>query len=61
MQTTLIIKGEDVRLWTMMKALASLGVFDIKYGGVYITFDGEGKVSNVKVEKNYKIAEIPLN
>jgi len=60
MNTTLIIQGEDVRLWTMMKALDSLGVFDIKYGGVYITFDGQGKVSNVKVEKNYKISEVPI-
>lgn len=60
MNTTLILQGEDVRIWTMMKALTALGVFDIKYGGVYITFDGQGKVSNVKVEKNYKINEVAI-
>lgn len=58
MNTTVILQGSDLRLWTMMKALDTLGVFDIKYGGVFITFDGQGKVSNVKVEQNYKIDEI---
>lgn len=58
MQTTIILQGKDAKMWAMMKALEVMGVFDITYGGVYITFDGQGKVSNVKIEKNFKIAEL---
>lgn len=59
MQTTIILQGKEAKMWAMMKALDSLGAFDIKYGGVYVTFDGEGKISNVKVEKNYRPMTMP--
>ena len=41
-----------------MKALESFGVFDTVYGKVSIDFDGQGKISNVKIEKNYRIVDI---
>ena len=54
MQTTIILVGEDARLWTLMKGLQTLGAFDVKYGSVEINFDGNGKISNVKITKNYR-------
>lgn len=57
MQTTIILQGKDAKMWAMMKALDSLGVFDVVYGKVSIDFDGQGKISNVKVEKNHRMLE----
>lgn len=55
METTIILQGKEAKMWTIMKALESLGVFDVTYGSVKIDFDGQGKISNVKVEKNYRV------
>ena len=54
MNTTIILQGNDARMWAMMKVLDSLGAFDVKFGKVSIDFDGQGKVSNVRIEKNYR-------
>lgn len=54
MNTTIILQGKDAKMWSMMKALEALGAFDIKYGSICVNFDGEGRISNVKVEKNYR-------
>lgn len=59
MQTTIILQGKDAKMWAMMKALDALGVFDVTYGKVSIDFDGQSKISNVKVEKNYRTISIP--
>lgn len=57
MNTTIILQGKDAKIWAVMKALDALGVFDITYGSVKIDFDGQGKISNVKVEKNFRVIE----
>lgn len=51
-------KPEDIKLFTLMKALQAVGVFDVKFGRVTIDFDGTGKVSNVKIEKNFRVLEL---
>ena len=56
--TTIILQGRDAKLWSMMKALDALGAWDIKFGSVKIDFDGQGKISNVKVEKNFRVLEL---
>lgn len=58
MDQTKAISPEDIKLWTTMKALQAIGVFDVKYGKVSIDFDGQGKVSNVKIEKNYRVLDL---
>jgi len=58
MQTTIILQGKEAKMWAMMKALEDLGVFDVVYGSVKIDFDGQGKISNVKVEKNFRVFEL---
>lgn len=55
METTLILQGKEAKMWAMMKALDTLGAFDVVYGKVSIDFDGQGKISNVKIEQNYKV------
>ena len=52
--TTIILQGKVAKQWAMMQALDTLGVFDVIYGSVKIDFDGQGKISNVKIEKNYR-------
>jgi hypothetical protein len=54
MNTTIILQGNDARMWAMMQVLDKLGAFDVKFGKVSIDFDGQGKVSNVRIEKNYR-------
>ncbi len=54
MQTTIILQGKEAKMWAMMQTLNALGAFDIVYGKLSIDFDGEGKISNVKIEKNYR-------
>lgn len=58
MQTTIILQGKEAKMWTMMQALEALGVFDVTYGRVSIDFDGQGKVSNVKIEKNFRLEKL---
>lgn len=58
METTIILQGKEAKMWSMMKALEALEVFDVKYGSVKIDFDGQGKISNVKIEKNFRMAEL---
>jgi hypothetical protein len=58
MQTTIILQGKEAKMWAMMKALEALGVFDVVYGSVKIDFDGTGKISNVKIEKNFRVLEL---
>ena len=58
MQTTIILQGKEAKMWAMMQALDALGAFDVKFGQVSINFDGQGKISNVKIEKNYRIVEL---
>lgn len=55
MQTNIILQGKDAKKWALMQALDSLGVFDVTFGKVSIDFDGQGKISNVKIEKNFRI------
>ena len=57
-ETTIILRGKDAKMWAMMKALEGLGMFDVKFGKVTIDFDGQGKIGNVRVEKNYRVFEI---
>ena len=54
---TILLEQEDMKLWTMMNALKHLGVFDVKFGSVTINFDGQGKVSNVEIKRNYRVLE----
>lgn len=54
MNTTIILQGNDARMWAMMKVLDNLGAFEIKFGRLTVDFDGQGKVSNVKIEKNFR-------
>ncbi len=54
METKIILVGKEAKQWALMKALDALGVFDVTYGKVSIDFDGDGKISNVKIEKNYR-------
>lgn len=54
MNTTIILIGEDARMWALMQALKQIGAFDIAYGKLTVDFDGEKKISNVKIEKNYR-------
>ena len=61
MNTTIILQGKDAKMWAMMKALEALGVFETTYGSVKIDFDGQGKISNVKIEKNYRVLELTPN
>lgn len=61
MNTTIVLQGKDAKLWAMMKALEALGAFDVTYGKVSIDFDGQGQISNVKVEKNYRTLAVQIN
>jgi len=54
METTIILQGKAAQQWALMNVLDSVGVFDIAYGRATIDFDGEGRISNVKIEKNYR-------
>lgn len=56
---SIILQGKEAKMWATMQALDAVGVFDVRYGKVSIDFDGQGKISNVKVEKNFRIMEIP--
>ena len=55
-ETTVVITGDNVRKWVLMKALDSVGFYDIIYGRATIDFDGQGKVSNIKIERNYRLS-----
>lgn len=57
-EVTVILQGKDAQMWATMKALEALGVFDIKFGKVSIDFDGQSKISNIKVEKNYRVLDL---
>lgn len=58
METKLMLEDKDAKMWTLMKALEAVGVFDVRYGKVSIDFDGQGKVSNVKIEKNFRVLDL---
>ena len=60
MQTTIILTGKEAKMWAMMKALDSMGAFDIAYGSVKIDFDGKKTISNVKIEKNFRPELSPI-
>ncbi len=55
MNTTIVLQGKEAKMWAIMQALDKLGAFDIKFGCVKIDFDGQGKISNIKVEQNYRL------
>lgn len=57
-EVNITLQGKDAQMWTIMKALDALGVFDIKFGKVSIDFDGQSKISNVKIEKNYRVIDL---
>ena len=57
-QIQIFLTAKQAKQWAMMKALEALGVFDVVYGSVKIDFDGQGKISNVKVEKNFRVFEL---
>lgn len=52
--TTIILVGEDARMWALMQALKQLGAFSVKNGSVKIDFNSDGKIGNVKIEQNYR-------
>lgn len=54
LETTIILTGKTAKQWALMQTLEAMGVFDVKFGSVKIDFDGQGKVSNVKIERNYR-------
>lgn len=54
------MKNKEEQMLAIMKALDAVGVFDIQYGRATIDFDGQGKISNVKVEKNYRVIPIEI-
>lgn len=58
MNTIVISTEKDMQIWTMMKLLESLGVFDTKLGKVTIDFDGQGRIGNIKIEKNYRVPHV---
>lgn len=60
METKITLQNDDGRQWALMKALEQIGVFDIRFGRVTINFDGDGKVSNVEVVKNYRLQEFTI-
>lgn len=60
MQTTIILQGKEAKMWALMQTLDALGAFDIKFGRATIDFDGQGKISNVKIEKNYRTLSTSL-
>jgi hypothetical protein len=55
------MKNREEQILAMMNALDAVGVFDIQYGRATIDFDGQGKISNVKIEKNYRVIPISIN
>lgn len=57
-EVTVVLQGKDAQMWATMKALEALGVFDIKFGKVQIDFDGQSKISNIKIEKNYRVLDL---
>ena len=58
MESKIILQPEDMKLWTLMKALQAVGVFDVRFGKVSIDFDGQGRISNVKIEKNFRVLDL---
>lgn len=52
---------KELEMLAMMKALEAVGVFDIQYGSATIHFDGQGKISNVKIEKNFRVIPIKID
>jgi hypothetical protein len=54
METTIILTGKEAKQWAMMKVLDNMGAFDVKFGKISIDFDGQGRISNVKIEKNFR-------
>lgn len=56
-ETNIILQGKQAKLWAMMLALDALGAFDVVFGSVTINFDGQGKISNVELKKNFKVTE----
>jgi hypothetical protein len=61
MQTTIILQGKEAKMWAMLKVLDSLGFFEITYGKAIISFDGEGKISNIEITKNYRLPTLPTS
>lgn len=57
-ETTIIIQGDDIRIYALMMALRDLGCFDIRYGKVEISFDGEKKVSNIQITTNHRSLDL---
>lgn len=57
-RTVIMMDEEDVRIWSLMQALKQLDAFNIVYGKLIIDFDGQKKISNVKIEKNYRITDL---
>lgn len=55
-ETTIILQGKQAKQWTLMQALDAVGFYDIQYGRCTIDFDGQGKISNIKIEKNYRLS-----
>lgn len=54
---TILLEGKEIQMWTIMKAMDAIGVFDIKFGSATINFDGQGKVSNIEIKRNYRVQE----
>lgn len=55
---TVILTDKEIQTWALMKSLEAMGAFDVRFGSVLINFDGQGKISNVKIEKNYRVQEL---
>lgn len=55
-ETQIILEGKQAKQWSMMNMLDSVGFFDLVYGRATIDFDGQGKISNVKIERNYRVS-----
>lgn len=59
-EVNITLQEQEARQWALMKALEQIGAFDIRYGRVTINFDGDGKVSNVEIFKNYRLQEFTM-
>lgn len=61
METKILLQGKEAKMWAVMQALDALGAFDITFGKVSIDFDGTGKISNVKIEENFRTLPVIPN
>lgn len=58
LETTIILQGKDAKMWAMMKALETMGAFNIPYGSVTVNFSA-GNITFVEIAQTFRTAEFP--